>query len=549
MGKGIAKGIDKAPVRGLMNSLGFSGTEIEKPIVGIISAFSGLLPANSALSATADMLKYGITAAGGVAVTLPSPSVCEGMSAGFEGGGFSLASRELIADSVEMLLKSNPIDAAVLVPSGDLVTAGMIMGAARADIPVLVCGGGAALPALLNGQKTCFSDIYETMGKVAAGKGSSAELERFEHGASGSVYGDAYTTSTFGALAETLGVALPGNGTITAGSPDRKKFAHRSGGFVLELLEKNLIFKKLITADAVKNAIAVNIALGGNTNNLLHLLAIASELRLPVSVADIEKISAATPVLVSFAPQGNTYLHELEEAGGIPALMAELDKKTLIKKTALTVCGNIGEIISGKETLNENIIKSSAAPYSESGLIIPLKGSIAEDGCLAKIPLGFKNPKFTGVARVFNTSEEACAAIKSKKIKAGDCIVLRYAGPKGGPAMKEATMPAAMLYGANLHESVALITDGRIPEGVRCLAVGHITPEAELGDTLALVEDDDKIEIDITKSKINVFIAAKDLAARRKKWKPRDITAKGALLRYAAQVGDANNGAALKAKV
>lgn len=548
MGKGIVKGAEKAPARALLNALGMQAAEIEKPLVGIISAFNGLTPGNSALSAVCDMLKFGITAAGGTAVTLPSPSLCDGLSAGNETGGFSLAARETIADCVEMLLRNNPLDAAILVPSGDLVTAGMIMGAARADIPVLVCGGGPVSPSVVDGQRTSLLTVYETMGKVAAGKGSSAELNELEANAAGGSYGDAYGESSFGCLAEALGIALTGNGTIPAGTAERKKFAHSSGTFVLELLEKNLIFKKLITADAVKNALAVCTALGGNTNNILHLLAIASELKINISADELDKITSVTPVLVSLAPVGKAYIVDLHTAGGVPALMAELDKKTLIKKAALTVHGDIGSVISGKETTDEKVLRSADNPYAGQPLYV-LRGSLADGGCLAKIPLGFENMKFTGTARVFNTVDECCSAIKQKKIKAGDCLVIRYIGPKGAPGMKEVTMPAAMLFGAGLSNTVAIVTDGRIPEGTRGLAVGHVTPEAEYGETLALVEDDDKIEIDLVKGKINVFISSKDLGARRKKWKPRDITAKGALLRYAAHVGDAWCGAGLKTKV
>jgi dihydroxy-acid dehydratase len=553
LGKSIARGIDKAPQRALLKGLGLGDGEILKPVVGVITAFSGLVPGHNHLKAVADAVREGVFIGGGTPVILPC--VFAGAAAGAADSDFALAARELVADNVEMLTSSNPLDAAVLIGGSDITTVGMIMGAARTNIPILVCGGGPAsggTPANPASKSTAtgMSALYETLGRVNAGKASSYALAELESSACPRSGGDSspYMSGTFSCLSEALGLSLFGNGTIAANSSERLRFSRACGVHILEVLEKQLIPKKILTADALKNAATVNIALNAGADNLLHLIAIANEANIAFSLNDVDAICLKTPTLCSFVPQGEGCLSDLDDAGGIPAVLSELYKLKLISQKPLTVSGQtVGESIVEKEIKNQRIIRPLTNPYAQNGLMTVLRGNLAEDGCIAKHPVG-SGGAFSGNARIFDSCEDAAAAVKSRLIKTGDCMVIRYIGPKGAPGMRDVLLPFANLYGAELSDSVAVITDGRINGGARGLAVGHITPEASEGGVIALIEENDKIEIDLSKGKINLSVGAKDIANRRKKWRPRDITPTGYLLRYRALVTDASKGATLKTK-
>jgi dihydroxy-acid dehydratase len=540
LGKNIARGIDKAPQRALLKGIGFDDGEILKPLVGVITAFGGLVAGNDRLKAVAEAVKEGVFIGGGTPVLIPCVS-----NGGEADDEFALASRELVADNVEMLTSSHLLDAAVLIAGSDITAAGMIMGATRTNLPILLCGGGAVGKPV--GSPTGMSVLYETLGKVNAGKASSYELSELENSASRA--GDySYAPDVFNCLSEALGLSLFGNGTIAADSSQRIRFARACGVHILDVLERQLIPKKILTADALKNAAALNVALGANTDNMLHLIAIANEMNIDFSLNGIDAVCLKTPTLCSLVPQGETYLSDLNDAGGIAAVLNELYKSKLISPRPLTVSGQtMGELIAEKEIKNEWIIRPVGKAYMQSGLMGILKGNLAEDGCMAKRPLNL-NGSFVGNARIFDNCEDAASAVKSRSIKAGDCIVIRYIGPKGAPGMKEVLLPFANLYGATLSDSVAVVTDGRINGGTRGLAVGHVTPEASEGGVIALIEENDKIEIDFSRGKINLAIGAKDISNRRRKWRPKDITSTGYLLRYRALVTDASKGAVFKTK-
>ncbi len=549
----MKKGIDKAPQRSLLKALGLTNEEIERPLIAVVNAKNEVIPGHMHLNQIAEAVKAGIRAAGGTPIEFPAIGVCDGIAMGHIGMHYSLPTRELIADSVECMLKAHAFDGAVLIPNCDKIVPGMLMAAARVNIPAIVVSGGAMLAGKVDcgKRKTSLSTMFEVAGGAAAGKISMEELEDFENNACptcGSCSG-MFTANSMNCLTEVLGIALPGNGTIPAVYSERIRLAKQTGFKIMELVEKDIKPRDIMTEKSFMNALAADMALGCSTNSMLHLPAIAHEAGVTINLDVANEISARTPNLCHLAPAGEHYIEELNEAGGVQAVLKELAKKNLIDTSLMTVTGKtIAENIASARNLNPEVIRPIENPYSETGGIAVLRGNLAPDSCVVKRSAVAKEMlKHEGPARVFNSEEEVTEAIQGLKIKSGDVVVIRYEGPKGGPGMREMLAPTAAIAGIGLDKEVALITDGRFSGATRGASIGHVSPEAMEGGPIALVQDGDIISIDIMAGTINLKISDEEMEARRKAWvKPEPKIKTGYLSRYASLVTSANTGAILK---
>lgn len=547
----VKKGIQQAPHRSLFYALGYTEEELDRPLVGIVSSWNEIVPGHMNLDKITEAVKQGVLLAGGVPVVFPAIAVCDGIAMGHEGMKYSLVTRDLIADSTECMALAHQFDALVMIPNCDKNVPGLLMAAARINVPTIFCSGGPMLAGRLGEKRTCLSSMFEAVGAYHAGKMTEADVAEYEHEACptcGSCSG-MYTANSMNCVTEALGMALRGNGTIPAVMSARLRLAKRSGMQVMELLHRNIRPRDIMTEDAFHNAEIVDMALGCSTNTMLHIPAIAHEAGVTLSLDMANDFSARTPNLCHLAPAGDTFMEDLDRAGGVWAVMAELNKKKLLDTSCLTVTGaTLGENIAGVENLNTNIIRPIEHPYSETGGIAVLKGNLAPDGCVVKqSAVAPEMMRHEGPARVFECEDDAIAAINAGKIREGDVVVIRYEGPKGGPGMREMLNPTSAIAGMGLDKSVALITDGRFSGATRGASIGHVAPEAALGGNIALVRENDTISIDIPAHSIRLCVSDKELAARRETWvcpEPRIKT--GYLARYARMVTSAAQGAILQ---
>ena len=547
----VTKGMQSAPQRSLFNALGMTKEELNKPLVGIVSSYNEIVPGHMNIDKIVDAVKLGVAMAGGTPIVFPAIAVCDGIAMGHVGMKYSLVTRDLIADSTECMAMAHQFDALVMVPNCDKNVPGLLMAAARLNVPTVFVSGGPMLAGRIGGEKRSLSSMFEAVGSYAAGTMTEEQVDEFVNKACptcGSCSG-MYTANSMNCLTEALGMGLQGNGTIPAVYSDRIRLAKHAGMKVMEMLEKNIRPRDIMTEKAFMNALTVDMALGCSTNSMLHLPAIAHEAGVELNVDIANAISAKTPNLCHLAPAGFTYMEDLNEAGGVYAVMNELNKKGLLYTDLITVTGKtVGENIANCVNRDPQVIRPIENPYSETGGIAVLKGNIAPDSCVVKrsavVP---EMMVHEGPARVFDCEEDAIDAIKGGKIVAGDVVVIRYEGPKGGPGMREMLNPTSAIAGMGLGASVALITDGRFSGASRGASIGHVSPEAAVGGPIALVEEGDIIKIDIPANTINVDVSDEELAARRAKWQPREpkITT-GYLARYASMVTSGNRGAILE---
>lgn len=549
----VKKGVSQAPHRSLFNALGFTKEEMEKPLIGIVSSQSEIIPGHMNLDKIVEAVKLGVAMAGGTPVVVPAIAVCDGIAMGHVGMKYSLVTRDLIADSTECLATAHQFDALVMVPNCDKNVPGLLMAAARINVPTVFVSGGPMLAGHVKGCKTSLSSMFEAVGAYTAGKISAEELDEYENKACptcGSCSG-MYTANSMNCLTEAIGMGLQGNGTIPAVYSDRIKLAKHAGMKVMELLEKDIRPLDIMTEKAFMNALTVDMALGCSTNTMLHLPAIAREAGVKLNLDIANEISARTPNLCHLAPAGHTYMEELNEAGGVYAVMNELSKKNLLNLDLITVTGKtVGENIKDCVNKNPEVIRPIDNPYSVTGGIAVLRGNIAPDSCVVKRSAVVEEMLVhEGPARVFDCEEDAIAAIKGGKIVPGDVVVIRYEGPKGGPGMREMLNPTSAISGMGLGSSVALITDGRFSGASRGASIGHVSPEAAVGGPIAFIEEGDIISIDIPANTINVKVSDEELKARKAKWQPREPkVTKGYLARYAKMVTSADKGAVLEIK-
>lgn len=549
----FSSGSDKAAQRSLLRALGWTDGEMNKPIVGVICAQSEIIPGHMHLDMIAKAACEGVIAAGGKPVVLPAIGVCDGIAMGHEGMRYSLPSREIIADSCEILLRAHGIQAAVFIGNCDKIIPGMLMAAARVNIPSVFISGGPMLAGRVRGKKTSLSTMFEEVGAYNAGKIDGEQLKEFECGACptcGSCSG-MFTANSLNCLCEALGMALPGNGTLPMVYSARLALAKEAGEAVMNLLEKGIRPSDIMTPAAFKNAETVDMAIGASTNTVLHLIAIAREAGLgrdKVSMDILNGISEKTPNLCRLAPAGEHYIEELHEAGGISAVMKELYDANLLDGEALTVSGKrLKEVIKNARNRDSEVIRPMSSPYSEQGGLTVLKGNLAEDGCVVKkSAVDPKMLKHSGPARCFDGEEEAMVAISGGKIRAGDVVVIRYEGPLGGPGMREMLTPTSAIVGAGLGDTVALITDGRFSGATRGAAIGHVCPEAAAGGLIGIIKDGDVIDIDIPACTLNVRLTEEEIEARRAAFKPLVKPVNGYLARYRNQVTSASDGAVFK---
>ncbi|MCR1840507.1 dihydroxy-acid dehydratase [Murimonas intestini] len=547
----VKKGMQQAPHRSLFNALGMTQEELDRPLVAIVSSYNEIVPGHMNLDKIAQAVKMGVAMAGGTPIMFPAIAVCDGIAMGHIGMKYSLVTRDLIADSTESMVQAHQFDAMVCIPNCDKNVPGLLMAAARLNIPTVFVSGGPMMAGHVQGGKTSLSSMFEAVGSYAAGNMSGEEVNEYECKACptcGSCSG-MYTANSMNCLTEVLGMGLKGNGTIPAVYSERLKLAKHAGMKVMELLEKNIRPRDIMTEKAFYNALAVDMALGCSTNSMLHLPAIAHEAGVELNVDIANSISAKTPNLCHLAPAGHTYIEELNEAGGVYAVMNELDKKGLLYTDLITATGRtVKENIEGCENRNPEVIRPIENPYSETGGIAVLKGNLAPDSCVVKrSAVAPEMMVHEGLARVFDCEEDAIAAIKGGQINEGDVVVIRYEGPKGGPGMREMLNPTSAIMGMGLGSSVALITDGRFSGASRGAAIGHVCPEAAVGGPIALVEEGDTIKINIPENRLDVDISEEEMEARRAKWQPRQpkVTT-GYLGRYAAMVTSASRGAILE---
>ncbi len=547
----VKTGIQQAPHRSLFNALGFTKEELHKPLVGIVSSYNEIVPGHMNLDKIVDAVKLGVAMAGGTPIVFPAIAVCDGIAMGHQGMKYSLVTRDLIADSTEAMAMAHQFDALVMVPNCDKNVPGLLMAAARLNIPTIFVSGGPMLAGRVNGSKTSLSSLFEAVGAYSAGKLTEEEVEEYENKACatcGSCSG-MYTANSMNCLTEVIGMGLKGNGTIPAVYSERIRLAKHAGMKIMELYEKNICPRDIMTEKAFMNALTVDMALGCSTNTMLHLPAIAHEVGFDLNIDIANEVSARTPNLCHLAPAGHTYIEDLNEAGGVYAVMNELNKKGLLYTDLITVTGRtVGENIQNCINLNKEVIRPIDNPYSESGGIAILKGNLAPDsGVVKRSAVDPSMMKFEGPARVFDCEEDAIQAITGGKIHSGDVVVIRYEGPKGGPGMREMLNPTSAIMGMGLGSSVALITDGRFSGASRGACIGHVSPEAAVGGNIALVEEGDLIRIDINQNSLNFVISEEELEARRSKWQPREpkITT-GYLSRYVAMVTSGNRGAILE---
>ena len=547
----VKKGMQTAPQRSLFNALGITEEELEKPLIGIVSSYNEIVPGHMNIDKIVDAVKMGVAMAGGTPIVFPAIAVCDGIAMGHTGMKYSLVTRDLICDSTECMALAHQFDALVMVPNCDKNVPGLLMAAARLNIPTIFVSGGPMLAGHVQGIKTSLSSMFEAVGAHAAGKMTEEQVNDYVCNACptcGSCSG-MYTANSMNCLTEAIGMGLQGNGTIPAVYSQRIKLAKHAGMKIMELLEKNIRPRDILTEQAFMNALTVDMALGCSTNTMLHLPAIAHEAGVELNLDIANHISAKTPNLCHLAPAGHTYMEELNEAGGVYAVMNELSKKGLLNTELITATGKtVGENIKDCVNRNPEVIRPIDNPYSETGGIAVLRGNIAPDsGVVKRSAVVPEMMVHEGPARVFECEEDAIAAIKGGKIVAGDVVVIRYEGPKGGPGMREMLNPTSAIAGMGLGSSVALITDGRFSGASRGASIGHISPEAAVGGPIALVEEGDIIAIDIPANTINVKVSDEVLAERRAKWQPREPKVKsGYLARYASMVTSADKGAILQ---
>ncbi len=543
-------GLQKAPHRSLFNALGVVEEELRRPLIGVVNSQSEIVPGHLHLKEIAEAVKAGIRLAGGTPFEFSTIAVCDGIAMGHQGMKYSLASRELIADSVEVMATAHPFDGLVLIPNCDKVVPGMLMAAARLNIPAVVVSGGPMMAGKYRGQAVSLSNMFEAVGAVQAGSMSDEELAEMEQSACpgcGSCSG-MFTANSMNCLAEVLGMALPGNGTLPAVSAARRRLAKQAGMKIMELVAEDIKPSDIITEQSIYNALTVDMALGCSTNTVLHLPAVAREAGFVLDLDRINEISSRTPNLCKLAPAGSHHIEDLDLAGGIPAVMAELNRRGLINGEALTVTGQkVKDNLVGKKVLNYEVIRPIDNPYSSTGGIAVLRGNLAPKGAVVKrSAVAEEMLRHRGPAKVFNSEEEAQNALMQGEIKKGDVIVIRYEGPKGGPGMREMLSPTATVAGLGLDKDVALLTDGRFSGATRGASIGHVSPEAAEGGPIAVVQNGDIINIDIPNCKLEVELSTEEISARLKKWQQPEAKVKtGYLARYAKNVTSASSGAVL----
>ena len=546
----VKKGIQQAPHRSLFNALGMTKEEMERPLVGIVSSYNEIVPGHMNLDKIVNAVKQGVAMAGGTPVVFPAIAVCDGIAMGHIGMKFSLVTRDLIADSTEAMALAHQFDALVMVPNCDKNVPGLLMAAARINVPTVFVSGGPMLAGHVKGRKRSLSSMFEAVGEYSAGKLTADDVCEFEEKVCptcGSCSG-MYTANSMNCLTEVLGMGLRGNGTIPAVYSERIRLAKHAGMQVMEMYRQNIRPRDIMTEDAILNALTVDMALGCSTNSMLHLPAIAHEIGMDFDITFANEISAKTPNLCHLAPAGPTYMEDLNEAGGVYAVMNELNKLGLLHTDCMTVTGKtVGENIKDCVNLNPEVIRPVENPYSKTGGLAVLTGNLAPDGSVVKrsavVP---EMMVHEGPARVFECEEDACEAILSGKIKEGDVVVIRYEGPKGGPGMREMLNPTSEIAGMGLGSTVALITDGRFSGASRGASIGHVSPEAAVGGPIALVEEGDIIKINIPENRLELAVSDEELARRKANWTPREPKVKtGYLARYASMVTSGNRGAIL----
>ena len=547
----VKKGVQQAPHRSLFNALGMTQEELDRPLIGVVSSYNEIVPGHMNLDKITEAVKMGVAMAGGTPIMVPAIAVCDGIAMGHIGMKYSLVTRDLIADSTEALAMAHQFDGLVMIPNCDKNVPGLLMAAARLNLPTIFVSGGPMLAGRVGDLRTSFSSMSEAVGSYTAGKMSKETLEEYECNTCptcGSCSG-MYTANSMNCLTEVLGMGLRGNGTIPAVYSERLRLAKRAGMQVMELLEKDIRPKDIMTEDAFRNALTMDMALGCSTNSMLHLPAIAHECGVDLNLEIANELSEKTPNLCHLAPAGHTYVEDLNAAGGIYAVMSEINKLGLLKTDLITVTGKtVGENIEGVQNMNPEVIRPVENPYSKTGGIAVLKGSLAPDTCVVKqsavVPEMLKHE---GPARVFESEEAAQEAINNDQINPGDVVVIRYEGPKGGPGMREMLNPTSAIMGRGLGSSVALITDGRFSGATRGACVGHVSPEAAAGGPIAFVEEGDTIAIDIPNRSIELKVSEEELAKRKEGWTPKEPDIKtGYLARYAKLVSSANKGAILE---
>ena len=548
----IKKGVERAPNRSLLYALGFTDEEIRRPLIGVVSSHNEIIPGHMNLDKIAEAVKAGVSAAGGTPIMFPAIAVCDGIAMGHIGMKYSLVTRDLIADSTEAMAIAHQFDGLVMIPNCDKNVPGLLMAAARLNIPTIFVSGGPMLAGhLKNGKRSCLSHMFEAVGAYYAGTLDEEGVRDYEENACpscGSCSG-MYTANSMNCLTEAIGMALPGNGTIPAPYSARIRLAKHAGMKIMELVEKNIRPRDIMTPAAFHNAETVDMALGCSTNTMLHLPAIAHEAGVEINLDTANTISAGTPNLCHLAPAGDTFMEDLDLAGGVYAVMKELTKKDLLDLSVMTVTGKtMKENLEGVKNLNPEIIRPIEDPYSVSGGIAVLRGNLAQDGCVVKqSAVAQEMMVHEGPARVFDSEEDAISAIYARQINPGDVVVIRYEGPKGGPGMREMLNPTSAIVGMGLGSSVALITDGRFSGATRGASIGHVSPEAAAGGTIALVQDGDLIAIDIPNCKIELKVSDEELAVRRSNWVcPEPKVKTGYLARYAKLVSSADKGAILQ---
>ena len=543
-------GMQQAPARSLFRALGLTEEELARPLVGVVSSYNEIVPGHMNLDKIVEAVKQGVSMAGGTPFVFPAIAVCDGIAMGHEGMKYSLVTRDLIADSTECMAIAHQFDALVMVPNCDKNVPGLLMAAARLNIPTVFVSGGPMLAGRVKGEKRSLSSMFEAVGSYAAGTMTAEDVEEFECKVCptcGSCSG-MYTANSMNCLTEVLGMGLPGNGTIPAVYSERIRLAKKAGMAVMDMLKRNICPKDIMTKEAFTNALTMDMALGCSTNSMLHLPAIAHEAGVDLNVDIANEISARTPNLCHLAPAGPTYMEDLNEAGGIYAVMNEIAKLGLLNLDCMTVTGKtVGENIKGCVNKNPKVIRPVENPYSKTGGIAVLRGNLAPDSCVVKrsavVPEMLKHQ---GPARVFDCEEDAISAIKGGKIVAGDVVIIRYEGPKGGPGMREMLNPTSAIAGMGLGASVALITDGRFSGASRGASIGHVCPEAAAGGPIGLVEEGDMISIDINANTINMEVSEEELARRRANWTPKTREVSGYLKRYRRLVTSADKGAVLE---
>ena len=547
----VTQGVERAPMRSLFYAMGYTKEELERPLIGVVSAHSEIVPGHINLDKIADAVKAGVRMAGGTPIMVPAIGVCDGIAMGHEGMKFSLASRELIADSVETMAMAHCFDGLVLVPNCDKIVPGMVMAAARLNIPAIVVSGGPMMAGYCHDEEVSLSKMFEAVGSRKAGIIDDAGLEEYEQGVCpgcGSCAG-MYTANSMNCLCEAIGIALPGNGTIPAVSSKRIMLAKHAGMAIMNLVEKNICARDIINEDTLRNALACDMALGCSTNSVLHLLAIAHEAGVDLNLKVFNEISAKVPNLCHLAPAGPTHMQDLDRAGGVQAVLSELSKLDVLNLDVITSTGKLlRENLVGVKIKDYDTIRPIDNPFSQTGGLQILWGNIAKDGCVVKrSAVAPEMLVHSGPARVFDGEDEAIAAIYAGSIKDGDVVVIRYEGPRGGPGMREMLNPTSALAGMGQDKTVALITDGRFSGASRGASIGHVSPEAASGGEIGLIKEGDIIEIDIPAASINVKVSDEELEARRaEQVMPEPRVKKGWLVRYARLVSSANKGAVLE---